>query len=610
MILSISILSNGKSEDLWKCLESAKKILKRVPGELIVTDTGCPKDIRERIERSYADRVIDFTWCNDFAAARNAGMQECKGEWFMAMDDDEWFEREPEELIAFLLSDERNNYGIAAYQVKNYFDRTSGEGGFSWATRLCRLTDDAHYHGVVHEYIQTLDTRCKLIYDYVEHYGYAYADEEEKKTHAKRNQTLLLEAIRREPNDLQWRSQLIADYHDMKMYRELLDLSRESLGICDTHYDGQAKGPFAVGEFLALLETDRVEEAKARMKRYLEDAKVEPLAKAALWDHLSEWQLNHNDNQACLKSVEEYLRIWSEHKGDVKENYQAAPIYGEVLTDRVKQVLLGRKVAAACRLLAERTTDGLTTNKLKRTMMDNLQAIQWNLLAEYQIGGILQEVMAVPVGVFFDNTDDIGEAYVAFIDGCLEDDKRSGVFFAVLQQLYEEQPEHFEELQDVLSGSMALVNALLEIPFATWKKLVYGTPKEADEITAKDSVSKESELAQEFWNRLIELAGTGELLQARDVLLGDGLQASHEELQSAFIQYVQLVTGFYQQNLPPEVFADGVEYLPRDGRFALYLGQLLMAESRKDAEKVTVELKACVQALPDMKDVLLHYLKA
>ena len=603
MILSISILSNGKSEDLWKCLESAKKILKRVPGELIVTDTGCPKDIRERIERGYADRVIDFAWCNDFAAARNAGMHICKGEWFMAMDDDEWFEREPEELIAFLLSDERNNYGIAAYRIKNYFDYTSGEGGFSWATRLCRLIPGAHYHGVVHEYISSPDTRCKLIYDYAEHYGYAFADEDEKKAHAKRNQTLLLEAIRREPYDLKWRSQLIADYHDMKMYQELLDLSKETIGICDTHYDGEGKGPFAVGEFIVLLETDRVDEAASCMKQYAECAGVEPLAKAALWDHLSEWQLNHDENQACIESVEEYLRIWQAHKSDIKENYQAAPIYGEVLTDRVKQVLLGRKVAANCRLLVECCAEDV------KSVLDTCAEINWQLLAEYQIGGVLQEVMEVPVGVFFDNTDDIGEAYVAFIDGCLEDDKRSGVFFAVLQQLYGEQPEHFEELQDVLSGSMALVNALLEIPFEIWRKLVYGTPKEADEITAKDSVSRESDLAQEFWNRLIELAGTGELLQARDVLIEDGVQASREDLQGALIHYVQLVTGFYQLNLPAEAFAGAGGLLPRDGRFALHLGQLLMEEGSKDGKRVAEEMKVCVQELPDMKDVLLRYLR-
>ena len=604
MILSISILSNGKSEDLWKCLESAKKVLKRVPGELIVTDTGCPAATRERIERDYADKVIDFRWCNDFAAARNAGIKICKGEWFMAMDDDEWFEREPEELIAFLLSDERNNYGIAAYRIKNYFDYTSGEGGFSWATRLCRLIPGAHYHGVVHEYISSPDTRCKLIYDYAEHYGYAFADEDEKKAHAKRNQTLLLEAIRREPFDLKWRSQLIADYHDMKMYQELLDLSKESIGICDTHYDGEGKGPFAVGEFIALLETDRVDEAASCMKRYAECAGVEPLAKAALWDHLSEWQLNHDENQACVSSVEEYLRIWQVHQSDTKENYQAAPIYGEVLTDRVKQVLLGRKVAAACRLLAERTTDGLTTNKLKRTMMDNLQSIQWNLLAEYQIGGILQEVLAVPVHVIFDGEDedtraeasedgfeasDISAAYVDFIDGCLTDEKRRSVFFAALQQVYENQPERFEELQDVLSGSIALVDALVSIPYEVWKKIT------------SDS---------EFWNMLIELAGTGELLQARDVLLEDGVQASREELQGTLIHYVQLVTGFYQLNLPAEAFAGAGGLLPRDGRFALHLGQLLMAEGSKDGKRVAEEVKVCVQELPDMKDVLLRYLKA
>ena len=33
----------------------------------------------------------EFKWCDDFAKARNAGLEKCTGEWFMYIDDDEWF---------------------------------------------------------------------------------------------------------------------------------------------------------------------------------------------------------------------------------------------------------------------------------------------------------------------------------------------------------------------------------------------------------------------------------------------------------------------------------------------------------------------------------------
>ena len=48
----------------------------------------------------YTDHIVPFTWCDDFSKARNAGLKEAKGEWFLYIDDDEWF-GDVQELIAF-----------------------------------------------------------------------------------------------------------------------------------------------------------------------------------------------------------------------------------------------------------------------------------------------------------------------------------------------------------------------------------------------------------------------------------------------------------------------------------------------------------------------------
>ena len=91
-VLSISLLvSNGRTDTIRKCMESLVPLRRAIPSELIVVDTGCT-DGSVEIAREYADQVVNFTWCNDFAAARNAGLCKCSGEWFLFLDDDEWFE--------------------------------------------------------------------------------------------------------------------------------------------------------------------------------------------------------------------------------------------------------------------------------------------------------------------------------------------------------------------------------------------------------------------------------------------------------------------------------------------------------------------------------------
>ena len=90
-LLSISMLVSGREETTEKCIASLDHLRSTVPCELILTDTGCPAGMQEWLQQK-ADKVLRFTWCDDFAAARNVGLQAASGEWFMFMDDDEWFE--------------------------------------------------------------------------------------------------------------------------------------------------------------------------------------------------------------------------------------------------------------------------------------------------------------------------------------------------------------------------------------------------------------------------------------------------------------------------------------------------------------------------------------
>ena len=88
-ILTISLLASNRKDTLPKTLASLKPLMDKVSSELIVVDTGCDEDLLE-VVRKYTDKIIKFTWCNDFSKARNVGIENAQGDWFMFIDDDEW----------------------------------------------------------------------------------------------------------------------------------------------------------------------------------------------------------------------------------------------------------------------------------------------------------------------------------------------------------------------------------------------------------------------------------------------------------------------------------------------------------------------------------------
>lgn len=75
-----------KDEADWirQCLESVHSVVY----EAIVVDTGSC-DATVDIAQSYGARVLRFSWCDDFAAARNFSLSQASGDWVLVLDADE-----------------------------------------------------------------------------------------------------------------------------------------------------------------------------------------------------------------------------------------------------------------------------------------------------------------------------------------------------------------------------------------------------------------------------------------------------------------------------------------------------------------------------------------
>ncbi len=231
-VLSISMLvSNNRRDTIEKCMESLVPLREAIPSELIIVDTGCT-DGSVDIARKYADKVVQFTWCKDFAAARNAGLKECTGEWFLYLDDDEWFE-DVSELIAFFKSEERKHCDTLWYIQRNYDDFEGISYTDTYVGRCIKLTPETMFCGKIHEWLVPLPKMIKKTKAYVHHYGYVFKSEEDKQKHLERNLTLEEEAVQENPGDIRMCCQLVQEYWVAKRFEDALKLARDTLDRTD-----------------------------------------------------------------------------------------------------------------------------------------------------------------------------------------------------------------------------------------------------------------------------------------------------------------------------------------------------------------------------------------
>ena len=226
-LLTISLLVSNRKDTIRKCMESIKPLLEAVPSELIVVDTGSTDGSIE-IVKEYTDNIITFTWCNDFSAARNAGLKLAKGKWFLYLDDDEWFE-DVSELITFFQSGEYKNYDGAWYLQRNYADFKGTNYADAPVERMHRLRKGDQFVGRVHETFSADIVTLKIFSCYVHHYGYVYKNEEEKKRHSERNLTLLKAELEEQPKNLRVIAHLLQEYRASGYVKEAKELCEKTI---------------------------------------------------------------------------------------------------------------------------------------------------------------------------------------------------------------------------------------------------------------------------------------------------------------------------------------------------------------------------------------------
>lgn len=198
-LLSLCLIVRDEAERLAVCLNSTAALV----DEIVVADTGST-DGTPALARQLGARVVELTWGEDFAAARNACAAAARGEWVLFIDADERLEPcDGSALRARLGLDQAPGYTV---------EIVSPRGGDVIETahvlRLFRRRPEFQFEGRIHESVLPSIARS-LGHDFWApprsglrflHDGYL-PERRAARDKDKRNRRLLLQAIDDAPDD-------------------------------------------------------------------------------------------------------------------------------------------------------------------------------------------------------------------------------------------------------------------------------------------------------------------------------------------------------------------------------------------------------------------------
>jgi glycosyltransferase involved in cell wall biosynthesis len=315
-VLTISMLVSGREDTTERSLQSLLPLLNEINGELILVDTGCSAEFRKKLEY-YTREIVTFSWCNDFAKARNAGLEKASGEWFMFLDDDEWFE-DVAPVVDFFRSGLYREYDQAVYKVRNYTRPDGLEYRDEWVSRLIKREPDTHFEGRVHESLTPARGKCRRLDAFVHHFGYAYANEEEKQAHVRRNTLLLEQLVKEEPDNMRWPLHLLKEYITASRWEDLRKISFDALKRmegCNQEFLSQCRGSFYSAILLAERELHEYDALHAHFAEYMQDGRLNERSKCSLCMYEIKGLYDCADEQGCWELLAErcaeYLKNWN-----------------------------------------------------------------------------------------------------------------------------------------------------------------------------------------------------------------------------------------------------------------------------------------------------------
>jgi tetratricopeptide (TPR) repeat protein len=119
--VGLSMIAKNEAHTLRFCLDSVQGVV----SQIVVVDTGST-DSTPEIAREFGATVTSLAWENDFAKARNTGLELMTTDWVLVLDADEELDRDAKKNIPGLLT--ASDVGGYVTPIRNYMPSRFGRG--------------------------------------------------------------------------------------------------------------------------------------------------------------------------------------------------------------------------------------------------------------------------------------------------------------------------------------------------------------------------------------------------------------------------------------------------------------------------------------------------
>ncbi len=140
------MIVKNEEANIERCLKGIADYM----DEIIIVDTGSSDRTKEIVQR-FTDKIYDFTWINDFSAARNYSISKASNEYILVLDSDEFVQNIDISEIKCLI--EQNPNRIGRLIRINEYTRNGVE--YRYKERVNRLFSRNYYRyeGIIHEQV-------------------------------------------------------------------------------------------------------------------------------------------------------------------------------------------------------------------------------------------------------------------------------------------------------------------------------------------------------------------------------------------------------------------------------------------------------------------------
>src|SRR4051794_35424546 len=182
--VSLCMIVRDEEQNLADCLRPVAELF----DEIVIVDTGS-RDATRQVARQFTDRVVEFTWCEDFSAARNESLKHATGDWIFWLDADDRVRPEQVAPLRDLIAQLDHRPRALMMEILVPPSGPNEEAQLVSHARLFRRHPKLHWRGRVHEQLdpvfETLGYERVFTDVQIEHVGYLDRAQTERKLRRK-----------------------------------------------------------------------------------------------------------------------------------------------------------------------------------------------------------------------------------------------------------------------------------------------------------------------------------------------------------------------------------------------------------------------------------------